>query len=113
MPVSFSGLEAPEHPADCEAGPQCQRAREGHWHGQARRGLDAFQGLRGEEQHQRGALCPGAGQDNLARADYADYTKVGVMFFTLTPDDMDDAAPSLYVNQLLAFEDRTRQPLCR
>ena len=43
----------------------------------------------------------------------ADYTKVVVMLFTLTPDDMDDAAPSLYVNQLLAFEDRTRQPLCR
>ncbi len=43
----------------------------------------------------------------------ADYTKVVVIFLTLTPDDMDDAAPSLYVNQLLAFEDRTRQPLCR
>jgi hypothetical protein len=36
-----------------------------------------------------------------------------VIFLTLTPDDMDDAAPSLYVIQLLAFEDRTRQPLCR
>ena len=69
MRVSFEGREAPEHPADREVGPQRQCAREGHWHGQARRRLDAFQGLRGEEQPQRGALCPGAGLLDMSGSD--------------------------------------------
>src|SRR5947207_15757026 len=38
-------LEAPENPADREAGPKRQRARDGHWRGQARREHDPLQGL--------------------------------------------------------------------